>query len=454
MNEIKNNWMEIKETVRKEYNLSSISYKTWIEPLEIHNVVNDVVNIVIPSDQSHALIYISSKYKSFFQVTISEMFNHMYEVNFILEADAKSNEVVEQEPVLSAPVYNANYESANLNPKYKFDTFIVGSNNKFAYSASLTVAESPGKAYNPLYLYGGPGLGKTHLMHSIGHFILEETPNTKVLYVTSEEFTNEVIDSIRSGNAAAMTKLREKYRTVDVLMIDDVQFIIGKESTQEEFFHTFNVLHAAGKQIILSSDKPPKEMETLDERFRSRFEWGLIADIQAPDYETRMAILKKNADSYDRNIDEEIIKYIATNIKSNIRELEGALNKIIAFAKLNKVDLTLSLAEEALKDVIYPNKPKEITPALILNIVAEHFNVKSEDITSKKRNAEFVQPRQVFMYLCRDLTDTSLSNIAKFLGKKDHTTVIHGINKIEEEMKMNDELKNKIDIIKKKINPV
>ena len=446
--------MEIKETVRKEYNLSSISYKTWIEPLEIHNVVNDVVNIVIPSDQSHALIYISSKYKSFFQVTISEMFNHMYEVNFILEADAKSNEVVEQEPVLSAPVYNANYESANLNPKYKFDTFIVGSNNKFAHSASLAVAESPGKAYNPLYLYGGPGLGKTHLMHSIGHFILEETPNTKVLYVTSEEFTNEVIDSIRSGNAAAMTKLREKYRTVDVLMIDDVQFIIGKESTQEEFFHTFNVLHAAGKQIILSSDKPPKEMETLDERFRSRFEWGLIADIQAPDYETRMAILKKNADSYDRNIDEEIIKYIATNIKSNIRELEGALNKIIAFAKLNKVDLTLSLAEEALKDVIYPNKPKEITPALILNIVAEHFNVKSEDITSKKRNAEFVQPRQVFMYLCRDLTDTSLSNIAKFLGKKDHTTVIHGINKIEEEMKMNDELKNKIDIIKKKINPV
>ena len=446
--------MEIKETVRKEYNLSSISYKTWIEPLEIHNVVNDVVNIVIPSDQSHALIYISSKYKSFFQVTISEMFNHMYEVNFILEADAKSNEVVEQEPVLSAPIYNANYESANLNPKYKFDTFIVGSNNKFAHSASLAVAESPGKAYNPLYLYGGPGLGKTHLMHSIGHFILEETPNTKVLYVTSEEFTNEVIDSIRSGNAAAMTKLREKYRTVDVLMIDDVQFIIGKESTQEEFFHTFNVLHAAGKQIILSSDKPPKEMETLDERFRSRFEWGLIADIQAPDYETRMAILKKNADSYDRNIDEEIIKYIATNIKSNIRELEGALNKIIAFAKLNKVDLTLSLAEEALKDVIYPNKPKEVTPALILNIVAEHFNVKSEDITSKKRNAEFVQPRQVFMYLCRDLTDTSLSNIAKFLGKKDHTTVIHGINKIEEEMKMNDELKNKIDIIKKKINPV
>ena len=454
MNEIKNNWMEIKETVRREYNLSSISYNTWIEPLKIHNVVNDVVNIVIPSDQSHALNYISTKYKSFFQVTISEMFNHMYDVNFILEADAKLSEPVEQEKSMSTPFSNMSYENANLNPKYKFDTFIVGSNNKFAHSASLAVAESPGKAYNPLYLYGGPGLGKTHLMHSIGHFILEETPDTKVLYVTSEEFTNEVIDSIRGGNAAAMTKLREKYRTVDVLMVDDVQFIIGKESTQEEFFHTFNVLHAAGKQLIISSDKPPKEMETLDERFRSRFEWGLIADIQAPDYETRMAILKKNADSYDRNIDEEIIKYIATNIKSNIRELEGALNKIIAFARLNKVDLTLSLAEEALKDVIYPNKPKEVNPPLILNMVAEHFNVKAEDITSKKRNAEFVQPRQVFMYLCRDLTDTSLNNIAKFLGKKDHTTVIHGINKIEEEMRISDDLRSKIEIIKKKLNPV
>ena len=453
MNEIMNNWMEIKETVRREYNLSSISYNTWIEPLKIYNVVNNTVNIVIPSDQSHALNYISSKYKSFFQVTISEMFNHMYEVNFILEADAKITEANEPELVVGAPVYNANYENANLNPKYKFDTFVVGNNNKFAHSASLAVAESPGKAYNPLFIYGGAGLGKTHLMHSIGHFILEETPEKKVLYVTSEDFTNEVIESIRSGNAAAMTKLREKYRTVDVLMVDDVQFIIGKESTQEEFFHTFNVLHSAGKQIIISSDKPPKEMETLDERFRSRFEWGLIADIQAPDYETRMAILKKNADTYDRYIVEEIIKYIATNIKSNIRELEGALNKIIAFAKLNKVDLTLSLAEEALKDVIYPNKPKEITPALIINVVAEHFNVKPEDITSKKRNAEFVQPRQVVMYLCLELTDTSFTNIGKLLGKKDHTTIIHGVKKIEEEIKVNDEIRNKIETIKKKINP-
>ena len=449
MDKIKENWEEIKDIVRREYNLSAISFSTWVEPLELHNIEQDVVNIIIPSNQAHALNYISSKYKSFFQVTISEMFNHTYDVNFILESDIRPKESMESE----TSYYNVNYENANLNPKYKFDTFVVGSNNKFAHSASLAVAESPGQAYNPLYLYGGAGLGKTHLMHSIGHSILEQNPHMKVLYVTSEEFTNEVIESIRSGNAAAMTKLREKYRTVDVLMVDDVQFIIGKESTQEEFFHTFNVLHAAGKQIILSSDKPPKEMETLEERFRSRFEWGLISDIQPPDYETRVAILRKNAEIYHRQIDEEIIDYIATNIKSNIRELEGAFNKIIAFAKLNKVDLTLTSAEEALKDVIYPNKPRDITPTLIINVVSEQFGVKPEDITSKKRNSEYVLPRQVVMYLCRNLTDASYSTIGKILGKKDHTTVLHGANKIEEELKINEELQNKIDIIIKKINP-
>lgn len=452
MDDIKENWLTVKETIRREYNISDISYKTWVAPLEFFNVVDDIVSIIIPSDQAHALNYISSKYKIFFQVTLTEMFNHNYDVKFILEKDAKPAEV-QNNAVNINHVFNNNYENTNLNPKYKFDTFVVGSNNKFAHSASLAVAESPGEAYNPLYLYGGPGLGKTHLMHSIGHFILEQNPDKKVLYVTSEEFTNEVIESIRSGNAASMTKLREKYRTVDVLMIDDIQFIIGKESTQEEFFHTFNVLHSARKQIIISSDKPPKEMETLDERFRSRFEWGLIADIQPPDYETRMAILRKNAESCDRIIDEEIIKYIATNIKSNIRELEGAFNKIIAFAKLNNVDLTIESAEEALKDVIYPNKTKEITPSLIINVVAEHFDVKPEDITSKKRNSEFVQPRQVVMYLCRELTTSSQVYIGKILGKKDHTTVIHGVKKIEAEMETNEELRNKINIIIKKLNP-
>lgn len=453
MDDIKESWSNIKEIIRREYNISDISFQTWVNPLEYYNVIDNVVNIIIPSDQAHALNYISSKYKSFFQVTITEMFDHNYDVKFILEKDIEQNEPMERDITRNKPVYNINYEKANLNPKYKFDTFVVGKNNRYAHSASLAVAESPGKVYNPLYLYGRPGLGKTHLMHSIGHFILEQNPDKKVLYVTSEEFTNEVIESIRSGKDNSMSKLREKYRSVDVLMVDDVQFIIGKESTQEEFFYTFNDLHAAGKQIVLSSDKPPKEIETLDERFRSRFGWGLIADIQPPDYETIMAILRKKAESYDQQIDEKILDYIATNITSNIRELEGALNKVIAFAKLNKEIPTLPLAEEALKDLINPNKAKEITPTLIINVVAEHFGVKPEDITSKKRNSEFVLPRQVVMYLCRELLETSLISIGKILGKKDHTTILYGINKITAEIQTNEELKNKIDIIIKKINP-
>lgn len=455
MEAIKEQWEAIKETIRDEYNLTNVSYKTWISPLELYCVKDNNVYIIIPEDKASAADYLSKKYKIFFQVTISEMFGDNYDVTFIAEKDANGVDNT-TEMKSNNPVYNINYENANLNPKYKFDSFVVGSNNKFAHSASLAVAESPGEAYNPLYLYGGAGLGKTHLMHSIGHFILEQDPNKKVLYVTSENFTNEVIESIRSGNAAAMTKLRDKYRTVDVLMVDDVQFIIGKESTQEEFFHTFNVLHSAGKQIILSSDRPPKEMETLEERFRSRFEWGLIADIQAPDYETRMAILRKNAENYDKKINEEIINYIATNIKSNIRELEGAFNKIIAFVRLNNIsseDLTIQVAEEALKDIIYPDKPKEVTPQLIINVVCEHFGVKPEDITSKKRNSEFVLPRQVVMYLCRTMTATSLQGVGKLLGKKDHTTIIHGVDKIKEELQTNEELRNKIEIIKKKINP-
>ena len=449
---IKEKWNEIKENIRKEYNFSDISFRTWIEPLLLSSVKNDTVYILIPSGNNISLNYISTKYTDYFQVIITEMFDHPYEIKFILEND-DINKEGESNNSIQKSLNNTNYENANLNPKYIFDTFVVGKNNNMAHAASLAVAESPGTIYNPLFLYGGPGLGKTHLMHSIGHFIIEQNPNMKVLYVTSEEFTNDVVENIRSGNAASMSKLREKYRTVDVLMVDDVQFIIGKESTQEEFFHTFNALHSSSKQIIISSDKPPKEMETLEERFRSRFEWGLITDIQAPDYETRMAILKKNAENSNKIIDEEIIKYIATNIKSNIRELEGAFNKILAYAILNKADLTLSLAEEALKDVIYPNKPKEITPKLIIEVVAEHFGIKADDITSKRRNSEFVLPRQVVMYLCRELTDTSLANIGKLLDKKDHTTIMHGVNKISAEISTNEELKNKIDIIIKKINP-
>lgn len=454
MNKIKERWDEIKEILRQEYEITNIRFSTWVAPLQFYKEENDVVTILVPAEQAHLIEYIQKNYKLYFQVTISQLMEHDYEVAFIAENEATaSDNSVNDSSSLSKKVSNVNYENANLNNKYKFDTFVVGSNNKFAHSAALAVAESPGEAYNPLYLYGGAGLGKTHLMHSIGHFVLEQNNNMKVLYVTSEQFTNEVIESIRSGNAAAMTKLRDKYRTVDVLLIDDVQFIIGKESTQEEFFHTFNVLHSAGKQIILSSDKPPKEMETLEERFRSRFEWGLIADIQPPDYETRMAILRKNAETYDKEIDDEIIQYIATNIKSNIRELEGALNKVMANARLNKQELTLALAEDALKDVIYPDQIREVTPQLIIDVVSDHFNVSKEDITSKKRNSEYVLPRQIIMYLCRHMTDTPLQTIAKLLSKKDHTTIIHGVDKIEEKMKTDEDLKNKIEIIRKKISP-
>ena len=366
------------------------------------------------------------------------MMNHTYDIDFILEKDV--DEANETNQNKANHIYNINYEKANLNPKYNFNTFVVGSNNKFAHSAALAVAESPGESYNPLYIYGGAGLGKTHLMHSIGHFILEQNSDMKVLYVTSEKFTNEVIESIRSGDAKTMSKLREKYRTVDVLLIDDIQFIIGKESTQEEFFHTFNTLHSDGKQIVLTSDRPPKELETLEERFRSRFEWGLVADIQPPDYETRMAILRKNAESCNKEIDNEVLEYIATNIKSNIRELEGAFNKIIAFSKLNNLDINLAHAEEALKDIIYPDEMREVTPSLIINVVAEHFGITPDDIMSRKRNSELVQARQIVMYLCRDLTATSLAGIGKLLGKKDHTTVIHGVNKITDEIVNNEEL--------------
>lgn len=451
MDSIKENWDEIKDTIRKEYELTDVSYDTWIKPLRFYDVKDNVVIIMIPSDQAHALNYISSKYKNFFKVIVSEMMNHTYDISFILEKEAVEQNKNKESTV--KPTNHVNYENANLNPKYKFDTFVVGSNNKLAHSAALAAAESPGEVYNPLYIYGGAGLGKTHLMHSIGHFILEKNPKMKVLYVTSENFTNEVISCIRSGDALKMNNMRDKYRTVDILMIDDIQFIIGKESTQEEFFHTFNTLHSAGKQIILSSDKPPKDMETLEERLRSRFEWGLIADIQPPDYETRMAILQKNTENYNKEIDNEVLQYIAENVKSNIRELEGALNKIMAFSKLNKVDINLEYAEEALKDVIYPNNKKEITTSFIIEVVAEHFGISPEDIASKKRTAELVQARQVVMYFCREMTANSLQNIAKAVGKKDHTTVLHGIKTINKEMEENEELKNKVDIIRKKIMP-
>lgn len=290
-------------------------------------------------------------------------------------------------------------------------------------------------------------------MHSVAHYILQRDASKKVLYVTSEVFTNELIDSIRNGNNTSMTKFREKYRNIDVLLIDDIQFIIGKESTQEEFFHTFNALHGANKQIIVSSDRPPKDLETLEARLQSRFEWGLIADISSPDYETRMAILRKKEEIDGYNIDDEIIRYIATNIKSNIRELEGALNKLVALSNLEKREINISLAEEVLKDIISPKDKKEVTPQVILEVVAEHFGVSAADIIGGKRNAEIVVPRQIVMYLCREITDTSYKNIGILLGNRDHSTVISGDNKVREKLKKDDtKLKNNIEILRKKLS--
>ncbi len=448
--ELKLGWNEIKENIRDIYRISDVSYNTWIRDLELGSLDQDVLSVCIPSDNPLMLSYYEKKYLEPIQASISEHMNHPVQIMFVLKNDEKTQEQADQLQKKNSLAVKA--EDANLNLRYRFDTFVVGANNRFAQSACVAVAESPGTVYNPLFLYGGAGLGKTHLMHSIGHYILEQNPDVRVLYVTSEQFTNEVIESIRSGNAQSMTRLRDKYRTVDVLLIDDIQFIIGKESTQEEFFHTFNELHAAGKQIVLSSDRPPKEMETLDERFRSRFEMGLIADIQAPDYETRMAILRKNADEQHLEIEDQILEYIATNIKSNIRELEGAFNKIIAYSKLNNVEINLTMAQDVLKDIIYPNAEHSITPKMIANIVCEHYGVKLSMVASRKKNSECVIPRQVIMYMCREYTDATLDSIAHLLNKKDHSTVMHGVDKVKEEMENNEELKTNISIIKKKLN--
>ena len=456
MNTVEQNWDQILNKMKLEYCSSNISYNTWIAPLTVYEVKDDTVYILVRLRAS--LEHIEEKYLLPFKVCIAEVTGTEYEVAFVTDNQTVIQE--KKENIIKKSKANAVFEKANLNPKYTFDTFVVGSNNSFAHAASLAVAESPGEAYNQLFIYGGVVLGKTHLMYSIAHFILENDPSKNVLYVTSETFTNELIEALKAGKTGselAMTKFREKYRNNDVLLIDDIQFIIGKESTQEEFFHTFNHLHVSGKQIIISSDKPPKDIETLEARLRTRFEWGLIADISSPDYETRMAILRKKEelDGLERyHIPDDVMQYIANNIKSNIRELEGSLNKLIALSNLENKPIDIPLAAEALKDMISPDDNRAVTPELILDIVSEHFNVPISDLKGKKRNAEIVLPRQIVMYLCRVLTDTSLKAIGAFLGGKDHASVTHGIKKIEAEIKTDEALHNTVNIIMKKINPI
>lgn len=456
MNIVVENWEQILNKMKLEYCSSNISYNTWIAPLTVYEVTDDTVYILVRLKAS--LEHIEEKYMLPFKVCIAEVTGKEYDISFVTEDNVIIQE--KKENVVKKQKSNAIFENANLNAKYTFDTFVVGSNNNFAHAASLAVAESPGEIYNPLFIYGGVGLGKTHLMHSIAHFILENDPGKKVLYVTSETFTNELIDALKigkNGNELAMTTFREKYRNNDVLLIDDIQFIIGKESTQEEFFHTFNHLHVSGKQIIISSDKPPKDIETLEARLRTRFEWGLIADISSPDYETRMAILRKKEelDGLERyHIPDEVLQYIANNIKSNIRELEGSLNKLIALSNLEKKPIDIPLAAEALKDMISPDDNRIITPELIIDVVSEHFNVPVAELKGRKRNAEIVLPRQIVMYLCRNMTDTPLKSVGILLGGKDHASVSHGVKKIEHEITVDEALNNTVNIIKKKINPI
>lgn len=457
MDFIEEHWEEIKEGIKNEYEIISTAYKVWIAPLKYYKCENKKITILVPNDQELMVNYITKRYKAPFQVAISEFAGDTYDVEFVPESryitkDQKITEDQQNNDSINNDSMLLKEKEANLNHKYHFENFVVGTNNNMAYSACLAVAESLGKDFNPLFIYGGSGLGKTHLLHSIGHYIIENNENKKVLYVTSEEFTNEVVESIRQGqsnsNLNSMSKLREKYRNIDVLLIDDIQFIIGRTATQEEFFHTFNALHSAGKAIIISSDKHPKEMNVLDERYRSRFEWGLIVDIQPPVYETRVAILMKYAETFNKDIPKDVIEYIADNIKSNVRELEGAFNKVNAFSKINQNrQITLDLAKEALKDTISPDQPTIITPNLILEIVANHYEIDPDDIISKKRTSKVTVPRHVFMYLCRDMTNTTLEGIGALL-ERDHSTVKHGVDKIEEEIKTNHVMKEKIEMLK------
>ena len=459
MEEIIQKWEEILESLKDEYEITNVSYDSWIKPLEVFNIEGNNLYIIFKGESGDklAINYIERKYKTILKTTIAEQIGVSYEITILTEKEAQElkNKLVKEETVINIDnkINNKNINNT-INQRFTFENFVVGRNNRFAQTAALAVAESPGEYYNPLYIYGGPGLGKTHLMKAIGNYIEEQNPAMNILYVTSEEFTNEVIENMRTNNnASAMQRFRDKYRTVDVLMVDDIQFIIGKEATQEEFFHTFNALHEQGKQIVISSDKPPKEMETLNDRFKSRFDMGLMADIGYPDYETRMAILNKKIEEKSFNLDEEIRKYIAENIQSNIREIEGALNKLIAFSRLEKSEITMEIAERELQNFISPNQKREITPQLIIEVVAEHFNITVDQMASKNRSSQVVRPRQIAMYLCNTMTDNSLQSIGMLLGGRDHSTIIHGANKIEEEIEKDENTRNLVETIKKKINP-
>lgn len=457
------NWERIQEFMAKEYSITPVSLKTWIKPLEIQSVSPDKI-VLCTEDREMNIKIIIKRYIDLIRTAILEIaylsdeFRDYLSDDYELVITAKGNTETKEAPdqfsysKLNDDLSLNRARINNLDPRYTFDNFVVSNNNSLAHAAALSVAEAPGEGYNPLYIYGGVGLGKTHLMHSIAHFILDSNPELNVMYVTSEQFTNELIESIRIGSNNS-SDFREKYRKVDVLLIDDIQFIIGKERTQEEFFYTFNDLYAAKKQIVISSDKPPKDLSTLEERLRSRFEWGLIVDMQIPDFETRMAILRKKQEFDKTKVNDDIIRYIALNVKSNVRELEGALTKVVAMSRLQHKEITVSLAEEALADIIAPDRNKVITCTNIIEIVAEHFGITAQDIYSINRSRKIAYPRQIVMYLCSKLTNENFSGIGKVLNNRDHSTVIHGIKTIEKDLINDASLQTTMEILKKKINP-
>ncbi|MGG7179191.1 chromosomal replication initiator protein DnaA [Clostridium paraputrificum] len=445
--DLKQLWEKTLNIIKSE--MSEVSFNTWIKSCEPVSISSDTIKISVPNSFTQDIL--EKRYKDLVANSIEAICSKLYKIDFLIASDLSTEESDDNKPTIKKreKTIIVNDElSATLNPKYTFDSFVIGNSNRFAHAASLAVAESPAKAYNPLFIYGGVGLGKTHLMHAIGHYILQNNPNAKVVYVSSEKFTNELIEGIKDDKNE---EFRNKYRNVDVLLIDDIQFIAGKERTQEEFFHTFNTLHDANKQIILSSDRPPKEIPTLEDRLRSRFEWGLIADIQVPDFETRMAILKKKADVENLNVANEVMVYIATKIKSNIRELEGALIRIVAYSSLTNRAITVDLATEALKDIISKKQGKNITISIIQDIVSSYFNLRVEELTSQRRTRNVAYPRQIAMYLSRKLTDMSLPKIGEEFGGRDHTTVIHAYEKISENLNTDESLQHTIADLTKKL---
>lgn len=438
-------WDKTLNIIKSE--LTEVSFNTWLKCIEPLFIDGDTILLGVPNDFTKGIL--EARYQTLILNAMKLVTSKKYSLEFVLNNEETMRSLNSQRVQNKVPEPKiAQEDSQYLNPKYTFDTFVIGNSNRFAHAASLAVAESPAKAYNPLFIYGGVGLGKTHLMHAIGHYILNVNPKMKVVYVSSEKFTNELINSIKDDKNVMF---RNRYRNVDILLIDDIQFIAGKERTQEEFFHTFNDLYEANKQIIISSDRPPKEIPTLEDRLRSRFEWGLIADIQPPDFETRIAILKKKADVEGINISNDVMLYIANKIQSNIRELEGALIRVIAYSSLTNKEVSVDLANEALKDII-SNKSKQITVELIQDVVASYFSLRPEDFKSKRRTRNVAYPRQIAMYLARKLTDLSLPKIGDEFGGRDHTTVIHAYEKINNEIAVDEGLKDTIREINKKLS--